>query len=194
MASSWLDSWGASWGDAWGQQATDPNALRGTSAGSCSVDGTLSAVAWIAGSAAGTSTAQAYLYLDGAVPPAPTSGGKTRQKSKKPISIREAAPAYPWYSKDNQKSGHIPDESIDIEADSAAYDGVGTAAPDKQREESDTAHAVHLLQSINEASNSLLLTKKALTEITSASALKARQRQDDEAAMLALFVMMTDDD
>ena len=76
MASSWLDSWGASWGDAWGQQATDPNALRGTAAGSSTAGATLSAVAWIAGSAAGTSTAQAYLELDGgAVEPAPSGGG-----------------------------------------------------------------------------------------------------------------------
>ena len=64
MASSWLDSWGNSWGDAWGQQATDPNALRGTIAGSASAAATMSAVAWLSGSSAGSSTAQAYLELD----------------------------------------------------------------------------------------------------------------------------------
>lgn len=69
MASSWLDSWGASWGDAWGQQLVDPNALRGTAAGSSTAGATLSAVAWIAGSAEGTSTAQAYLELDGGTLP-----------------------------------------------------------------------------------------------------------------------------
>lgn len=75
MASSWLDSWGASWGDAWGQQVTDPNALRGTAAGGSSVSATLSAIAWIAGSAAGTSAAQAYLELDGGPVELPSGGG-----------------------------------------------------------------------------------------------------------------------
>lgn len=64
MASSWLDSWGASWGDAWGQQLVDPNALRGTAAGSSTAGATLSAVARISGSSAGSSTAQAYMELD----------------------------------------------------------------------------------------------------------------------------------
>jgi len=75
MASSWLDSWGNAWGDAWGQQATDPNALRGTIAGSASAAATMSAVAWLSGSSAGISTAQAYLELDGESPDSAGGGG-----------------------------------------------------------------------------------------------------------------------
>lgn len=75
MASSWLDSWGGAWADSWGQQTTDPNALRGTAAGGSTAGATLSAVAWIAGSAAGSSTAQGYLELDGGVVEPPASGG-----------------------------------------------------------------------------------------------------------------------
>jgi len=68
MASSWLDSWGNSWGDAWGQQATDPNALRGTAAGMATAAASLTAIVWLSGSSAGSSTAQAYLELDGGPP------------------------------------------------------------------------------------------------------------------------------
>lgn len=41
-----------------------PGALYGSATGSGTAGATLTAIAWIAGSAAGTSTAQAYLELD----------------------------------------------------------------------------------------------------------------------------------
>jgi hypothetical protein len=90
MASSWLDSWGSSWADSWGEQVTDPNALRGTAAGSTTAGATLTAAAWLAGRAAGSSTAQAYLELDGAVLPAPAvSGGFARVPiPTKPLRVR----------------------------------------------------------------------------------------------------------
>jgi hypothetical protein len=95
MASAWGDSWAGNWGNAWGETATDPNALRGTIAGSSTAGATLSAIAWIAGSSAGNSTAQAYLELDGgAVPPAPTFGGSARLRTRRRAPLVVQMP--PW--------------------------------------------------------------------------------------------------
>jgi hypothetical protein len=46
---------------------------------------------------------------------------------------------------------------------------------------------------LNQASQSIRITQQTLRSITSSAALQARQRQDEEAAMLALFVLMIDD-
>lgn len=47
---------------------------------------------------------------------------------------------------------------------------------------------------IQNAERSIALTKQALGAITRPAAISARQRLDDEAAMLALFALMVDDD
>ena len=47
---------------------------------------------------------------------------------------------------------------------------------------------------IQDAERSIALTKQALGTITRTAAITARQRLDDEAAMLALFALMVDDD
>lgn len=49
-------------------------------------------------------------------------------------------------------------------------------------------------QIIQDAERSIALTKQALGTITRTAAMTARQRLDDEAAMLALFALMMDDD
>lgn len=49
-------------------------------------------------------------------------------------------------------------------------------------------------QIIQDAERSIALTKQALGAITRTAAMTARQRLDDEAAMLALFALMMDDD
>lgn len=49
-------------------------------------------------------------------------------------------------------------------------------------------------QIIQDAERSIALTKRALGAITRTAAMTARQRLDDEAAMLALFALMMDDD
>lgn len=49
-------------------------------------------------------------------------------------------------------------------------------------------------QIIQDAERSIALTKQALGTITRTAAITARQRLDDEAAMLALFALMVDDD
>jgi len=48
-------------------------------------------------------------------------------------------------------------------------------------------------QIIQDAERSIALTKQALGAITRTAAISARQRLDDEAAMLALFALMIDD-
>lgn len=53
-----------------------PGALYGSSAGSGTASATLTALAWISGAAAGSSTAQAYLELDAVAPPAFTGGAR----------------------------------------------------------------------------------------------------------------------
>ena len=125
------------------------------------------------------------------------SGGDDAKGGRKNRSaMRPAAPVYPWYEKvsKTQESGGIRADSQLIAPDPSGYDHGGIATPKEKREDSAAAEAVQLLRGIDDASNGILLTKKALGKLTHAAALKARQRQDEEAAMLALFAMMADDD
>ncbi len=78
MAGAWGDAWAGAWGAAWGDAATDPNALRGTGAGIATAQATVTAIAWLSGSSAGSSTAQAYLELDGGTIPSPAVVGSSR--------------------------------------------------------------------------------------------------------------------
>lgn len=63
MASAWGDSWGTAWGDSFGEQSIDPNRLRGTARGTCTVSGYLTGTGegFISGTAIGTSTTTANL-------------------------------------------------------------------------------------------------------------------------------------
>jgi hypothetical protein len=71
------------------------------------------------------------------------------------------------------------------------YDSIGAQVAPRVGE-SPVLHAV--APALKDVAKSIQITQQVLQGITSAAALKSRQRQDDEAAALALFALMMDDD
>lgn len=71
------------------------------------------------------------------------------------------------------------------------YDSVGAQVAPKVRASS----AFHVgAPELKDVATGILLTQQIIKGITSAAVLKSRQRQDDEAAMMALCALMMDDD
>lgn len=127
-----------------------------------------------------------------------SGGNDGKGKAKTRSAMREATPSYPWYAKDRnkQESGNIPVDSNAIAENVNGYDGIGgTTAPEKKQEESASSKSKQILAQVDQASNSILLAKKTLSQIANASALAIRQRkEDEEAAMLMAFLVLSDDD
>lgn len=92
------------------------------------------------------------------------------------------------WKKGQQVAGEIDARSPIASPDGLDYDArVGQGAPIAV---STQAVAPQIIQ---DAERSIALTKQALGAITRTAAISARQRLDDEAAMLALFALMIDD-
>lgn len=113
--------------------------------------------------------------------------GKSRPAAKNPRwKIRDA---------DARKDYSLPDETN--QHDSVAispqqgYDSIGAqVAPKVSASQELKAEA----QKLDDVANGIQITQQILKGITSAAALKSRQRQDDEAALMVLFALMMDDD
>lgn len=71
------------------------------------------------------------------------------------------------------------------------YDSIGAQVAPRVGE-SPVLHAV--APALKDVAKGIQITQQVLQGITSAAALKSRQRQDDEAAALVLFALMMDDD
>lgn len=119
---------------------------------------------------------------DAAQPPQvlPDAGGRP--------SIRDADARKDYYFQKNL----VKTKQDAIETYSThEYDSVSAQVAPKVGA-SPVLHAV--APELKDVAKGIQITHQVLQGITSAAALKSRQRQDDEAAMLALFALMMDDD
>jgi hypothetical protein len=90
----------------------------------------------------------------------------------------------------HQPAGASQQDGIAIPAPQG-YDSIGAQVAPKVGA-SPVLHAV--APELKDVVKGIQITQQVLQGITSAAALKLRQRQDDEAAMLVLFALMMDDD
>lgn len=125
-----------------------------------------------------------------AIPDAETeSGGGFDAPYREYVKRINAERASDWQRSQHQAGD---DQAPIASPDGLDYDArVGQGAPAAGASRSLDVVAPTLLQ---DAERSIVLTKQALGVITRTAAMTARQRLDDEAAMLALFALMMDDD
>jgi hypothetical protein len=102
--------------------------------------------------------------------------------------IREADARKDYYLQKPVEKTH--QDAIAIPAQQG-YDSIGAQVAPKVSASQEAKAAAPELKDV---ASSIQITKQILNGITSAAALKSRQRQDDEAATLAMFALMMDGD